>query len=133
MLIRLGYDIEFDVPAPLAYVAQLRVHPSRAARTRPTGKAAPGPIPPGRAPSRLDRRGVSRSAFSLRPVGVGACCLAAPRSAAGFGGTRFRGRKGCYLADLTAWRILLALGVTLAAFPALARRGRRQCPAWPQA
>ena len=31
MLIRLGYDIQFDVPAPLAYVAQLRVHPSRAA------------------------------------------------------------------------------------------------------
>ena len=34
MLIRLGYDIEFDVPAPLAYVAQLRVHPSRAADLR---------------------------------------------------------------------------------------------------
>jgi transglutaminase-like putative cysteine protease len=29
MLIRLGYDIQFDVPAPLAFVAQLRVHPSR--------------------------------------------------------------------------------------------------------
>ena len=31
MLIRLGYDIQFDVPAPLAFVAQLRVHSSRAA------------------------------------------------------------------------------------------------------
>lgn len=29
MLIRLGYDIQFDIPAPLAFVAQLRVHPSR--------------------------------------------------------------------------------------------------------
>jgi len=34
MLIRLGYDIQFDVPAPLAYVAQLRVHPSRTADLR---------------------------------------------------------------------------------------------------
>jgi transglutaminase-like putative cysteine protease len=31
MLIRLGYDIRFDVPAPLAFVAQLKVHPSRVA------------------------------------------------------------------------------------------------------
>ena len=31
MLIRLGYDMHFYLPAPLAYVAQLRVHPSRAA------------------------------------------------------------------------------------------------------
>lgn len=34
MLIRLGYDIQFDLPAPLAFVAQLRVHPSRAADLR---------------------------------------------------------------------------------------------------
>ena len=34
MLIRLGYDIQFDVPAPLAFVAQLRVHSSRAADLR---------------------------------------------------------------------------------------------------
>jgi transglutaminase-like putative cysteine protease len=34
MLIRLGYDIQFDVPAPLALVAQLRVHPSRTADLR---------------------------------------------------------------------------------------------------
>jgi transglutaminase-like putative cysteine protease len=34
MLIRLGYDIQFDVPAPLAYVAQLRVHSSRTADLR---------------------------------------------------------------------------------------------------
>ena len=34
MLIRLGYDIQFDVPAPLAFVAQLRVHPSRTADLR---------------------------------------------------------------------------------------------------
>jgi transglutaminase-like putative cysteine protease len=34
MLIRLGYDIQFEVPAPLAFVAQLRVHPSRAADLR---------------------------------------------------------------------------------------------------
>jgi transglutaminase-like putative cysteine protease len=31
MLIRLGYDLQFDVPAPVACVAQLLVHPSRAA------------------------------------------------------------------------------------------------------
>jgi transglutaminase-like putative cysteine protease len=34
MLIRLGYDIQFDVPAPLAIVAQLHVHPSRVADLR---------------------------------------------------------------------------------------------------
>ncbi len=34
MFIRLGYDIQFDVPAPLTYVAQLRVHSSRAAELR---------------------------------------------------------------------------------------------------
>ena len=31
MLIRLGYDIEFDIFAPTAFIAQLRVHPSRVA------------------------------------------------------------------------------------------------------
>jgi transglutaminase-like putative cysteine protease len=34
MLIRLGYDIEFNVPAPLPIVAQLHVHPSRVADLR---------------------------------------------------------------------------------------------------
>jgi transglutaminase-like putative cysteine protease len=34
MLIRLGYDIQFDIPAPMAFVAQLRVHPSRIADLR---------------------------------------------------------------------------------------------------
>lgn len=34
MLIRLGYDIQFDIPAPMAFVAQLRVHPSRLADLR---------------------------------------------------------------------------------------------------
>ena len=34
MFIRLGYDIQFDVPAPLAFVAQLHVHPSRTADLR---------------------------------------------------------------------------------------------------
>src|SRR5271157_5028054 len=29
MFIRLGYEIEFDVPAPVAMVAMLSVHPSR--------------------------------------------------------------------------------------------------------
>ena len=31
MLIRLGYDIQFDIPAPVAMVALLNVHPSRTA------------------------------------------------------------------------------------------------------
>jgi transglutaminase-like putative cysteine protease len=34
MLIRLGYDIQFDVPAPVPIVAMLHVHPSRAADLR---------------------------------------------------------------------------------------------------
>jgi transglutaminase-like putative cysteine protease len=34
MLIRLGYDIQFDIPVPMAFAAQLRVHPSRTADLR---------------------------------------------------------------------------------------------------
>lgn len=34
MLIRLGYDIQFDIPAPVPMVAMLLVHPSRAADLR---------------------------------------------------------------------------------------------------
>ncbi len=34
MLIRLGYDMRFDLPAPASFVAQLRVHPSRVADLR---------------------------------------------------------------------------------------------------
>ena len=29
MLIRIGYDIQFDIPAPVPMVALLHVHPSR--------------------------------------------------------------------------------------------------------
>src|SRR3984885_1689874 len=31
MILRLGYDIQFDLPYPIAVVAMLSVHPSRAA------------------------------------------------------------------------------------------------------
>ena len=34
MLLRLGYDMQFDIPEPVACVAQLRVHPSRLAGLR---------------------------------------------------------------------------------------------------
>jgi transglutaminase-like putative cysteine protease len=34
MLLRLGYDMQFDIPEPVACVAQLRVHPSRVAGLR---------------------------------------------------------------------------------------------------
>ncbi len=34
MLIRLGYDIQFDIPQPVAMVGMLNVHPSRAADLR---------------------------------------------------------------------------------------------------
>jgi transglutaminase-like putative cysteine protease len=34
MLLRLGYDMQFDIPEPVACVAQLRVHPSRAVGLR---------------------------------------------------------------------------------------------------
>ena len=29
MLIRLGYDIQFELPAPVSFLAMLHVHPSR--------------------------------------------------------------------------------------------------------
>jgi hypothetical protein len=34
MLIRLGYDIQFEIPSPVAMVALLSVHPSRAGDLR---------------------------------------------------------------------------------------------------
>src|SRR4030088_2224587 len=34
MMLRLGYDIEFELPAPVAMVALLNVHPSRVADLR---------------------------------------------------------------------------------------------------
>jgi transglutaminase-like putative cysteine protease len=34
MILRLGYDIQFDLPYPIAVVAMLNVHPSRAAHLR---------------------------------------------------------------------------------------------------
>ena len=34
MLIRLGYDIQFEIPAAVAMVGMLHVHPSRAADLR---------------------------------------------------------------------------------------------------
>jgi transglutaminase-like putative cysteine protease len=34
MLIRLGYDIQFDLPAPVSFVAMLHVHPSRSGDLR---------------------------------------------------------------------------------------------------
>ena len=34
MLIRIGYDIQFAIPAPVAMVTVLRVHPSRTADLR---------------------------------------------------------------------------------------------------
>jgi transglutaminase-like putative cysteine protease len=34
MILRLGYDIQFDIPSPVAMVALLNVHPSRAADLR---------------------------------------------------------------------------------------------------
>ena len=34
MVLRLGYDIQFQIPSPVAMVALLNVHPSRAADLR---------------------------------------------------------------------------------------------------
>ena len=34
MLIRLGYDLQFELPAPVSFVAMLHVHPSRSADLR---------------------------------------------------------------------------------------------------
>lgn len=49
MLIRLGYDMQFDLTAPLSFVAQLRVHPSRAQDLREVdtlhAEGSNGPIP----------------------------------------------------------------------------------------
>src|ERR1700686_1309545 len=34
MILRLGYDIQFDIPVPVAMVALLNIHPSRVADLR---------------------------------------------------------------------------------------------------
>ena len=49
MFIRLGYDIEFDLPAPVAMVAMLSVHPSRDSDLRAPDEM--GSSPPSRSPA----------------------------------------------------------------------------------
>ncbi len=46
MLIRLGYDIQFDFPAPVPMVAMLHVHPSRAADLRKPDELRADPAVP---------------------------------------------------------------------------------------
>ncbi|HZD50934.1 MAG TPA: transglutaminase family protein [Silvibacterium sp.] len=44
MLIRLGYDIHFDLPAPVSFVAMLNVHPSRANDLREPDRLQTDPV-----------------------------------------------------------------------------------------
>jgi transglutaminase-like putative cysteine protease len=46
MILRLGYDIEFDIPAPVAMVALLNVHPSRVADLRAPDEISIQPATP---------------------------------------------------------------------------------------
>jgi transglutaminase-like putative cysteine protease len=46
MLIRLGYDIQFDIPAPVPMVAMLHVHPSRTADLREPDELRLSPTAP---------------------------------------------------------------------------------------
>ena len=46
MFIRLGYDIEFEIPAPVAMVSMLSVHPSRVADLRAPDEMAIAPAAP---------------------------------------------------------------------------------------
>jgi transglutaminase-like putative cysteine protease len=46
MILRLGYDIEFDLPAPAALVALLNVHPSRVADLRAPDELCVSPATP---------------------------------------------------------------------------------------
>jgi transglutaminase-like putative cysteine protease len=46
MFIRLGYDIEFEIPAPVAMVSMLSVHPSRVADLRAPDEMAIAPAVP---------------------------------------------------------------------------------------
>jgi len=43
MILRLGYDIKFDIPYPVAMVALLNVHPSRAADLRASDRVITDP------------------------------------------------------------------------------------------
>ena len=43
MLIRLGYDIQFEIPAAVAMVGMLHVHPSRAQDLREPDELSIGP------------------------------------------------------------------------------------------
>lgn len=46
MLIRLGYDLQFDLPAPVSFVAMLHVHPSRSADLRELDRMEIDPLIP---------------------------------------------------------------------------------------
>ncbi len=65
MLLRLGYDIQFEIPAAVAMVTLLNVHPSRAADLR-----APDELrlePAGRMESYIDRFGNRCNRFVAQP------------------------------------------------------------------
>src|ERR1700740_2776264 len=46
MILRLGYDIKFDIPYPVAMVALLNVHPSRAGDLRASDRGIAEPAAP---------------------------------------------------------------------------------------
>jgi transglutaminase-like putative cysteine protease len=72
MLIRLGYDIRFDIPAPVTIVGMLHVHPSRTADLREPDEAQVTPRAP--VTSYIDSFGNRCSRF-LAPQGqVGLSC-----------------------------------------------------------
>src|SRR6266436_9020998 len=67
MLIRLGYDIQFEIPAPVAMVGMLQVHPTRAADLREPDEVSISPEL--KVESYLDSYG-NRCARWLAPAGT---------------------------------------------------------------
>jgi len=65
MILRLGYDIKFDIPYPVAMVALLNVHPSRAADLRAPDRVIADPAAP--MESYLDSFGNRCTRFVAQP------------------------------------------------------------------
>ena len=65
MILRLGYDIKFDIPYPVAMVALLNVHPSRAADLRASDRVIADPAAP--MESYLDSFGNRCTRFVAQP------------------------------------------------------------------
>lgn len=91
MFIRLGYDIQFDIPAPVAMVAVLHVHPSREADLREPDDLMIDPAV--RASSYIDSYGNRCTRFQALPGTLRLSCNTLIEDSGEFDAVNFNARE----------------------------------------